>query len=236
MIALLRTTSIAQVNPQTPPVHRASRPFTGALPPGGCPPLPRPRQSLSRRVRRGPRPAPAAQLRAVGCDQPAPHAVLADIPMPQRQHQALALDQATGAHRDRSGGLLARPARINADREPPVRVKAAIGTPAMPDHPGPQSIADRHATAKWMGWRIVTPSRVRPEDTVRARDMPGEAVMCSLLLHRLRSTLPGHPGPASGQAPVASCRPKPLHPAWRPAVASRIAASSNPRRPVSCSR
>ena len=53
--------------------------------------------------------------------------------------------------------------------------------------------------------------------------MPGEAVMYSLLLRRLRSKLPRHPGPASGQALVASCRPKPLHPAWQPALASRIA-------------
>jgi len=56
------------------------------------------------------------------------------------------------------------------------------------------------------GW-VVTPSRVRLGGTIRARGMPGEAVICSLLLRRLRSTLPGHPGPGirpglGGQLPA----------------------------------
>jgi hypothetical protein len=73
------------------------------------------------------------------------------------------------------------------------------------------------------GGGLVTPLRACPQDTTRARGMPGEAVMRSLLPRRLRNTLPGHPGPGIGQALVASCRPKPLHLAWRPALASRIA-------------
>ena len=139
----------------------------------------------------GPRRPPggqaAAQSRAVGCDQPAPHTVLADIPMPQRQHQALAPDQATGADRDRSGGLLARPGRIHADREPLVRVKPAISTSAIPDHLGRQSTTPRRSGC---GGGVVTPSRVPPESTIRARGRPGEAVMCSLLLRRLPARCP----------------------------------------------
>ena len=134
------------------PVHRASRPSPGALASGMCPPLPRPRQPPSAACAMGRGQGPA-QSRAVGWGQPAPHAVLADVPMPQRQHQALAPDQATGADRDRSGGLQPGTGRIHADREPLIRVKAAVSTPGIPDHLGPQSMVDCRATAEWMRWR-----------------------------------------------------------------------------------
>src|SRR5260221_5410140 len=57
---------------------------------------------------------PAAQCRAVGGDQAAPDTVLADIPVPQRQVQALGAWQAGGADGDRRGRLPAGPCCVRA--------------------------------------------------------------------------------------------------------------------------
>ena len=80
-----------------------------------------------------------AQLRAVGGDQATPDTVLADVPVPQRQRQALAAHQAGAADSDRRRRLLTSHARLGADREPLIGVKTAITAPGMPDHPGPQT-------------------------------------------------------------------------------------------------
>jgi len=47
-----------------------------------------------------------------------------------------------------AGAASWRAGRIHADREPLVRVKAAISTPGIPDHRGPQNMVDRCATAE----------------------------------------------------------------------------------------
>ena len=80
---------------------------------------------------------PAAQCRAFGGDQAAPDTMLADIPVPQRQLQALGAYQAAGADGDRRGRLPAGLVGLHTDREPLVGVKAAVSAPGMPDDPGP---------------------------------------------------------------------------------------------------
>src|SRR5215468_3073357 len=54
---------------------------------------------------------------AVGGDQAAPDTVLADVPVPQRQLQALGAHRAPGADGDRRGGLVSGPGCVDADRE-----------------------------------------------------------------------------------------------------------------------
>ena len=80
---------------------------------------------------------PAAQCRAFGGDQAAPDAMLADIPVPQRELQALGVYQAGGADGDRRGRLPAGLVCLHTDREPLVGVKAAVGAPGVLDDPGP---------------------------------------------------------------------------------------------------
>jgi hypothetical protein len=70
----------------------------------------------------------AAQLRAVGGDQAAPDTVLADVPVPQRELQALAAHPAGGADSDSRGRLLTSPVRLGADREPLIRIKTLVST------------------------------------------------------------------------------------------------------------
>src|SRR5258708_1997384 len=70
--------------------------------------------------------------------------MLADIPVPQRQLQALGAYQADGADGNRRGRLPAGLVRLHTDREPPVGVKAAVSAPGVPDDPGPRGlIAER---------------------------------------------------------------------------------------------
>src|SRR5260370_11374832 len=88
---------------------------------------------------------PAAQGRAFGCDQAAPYAVLADVPVPQGERQALSAYQAGRADGDRSGRLLASLACLGADREPLVGVEAAVSTPGVPDDPGPGALIGERA-------------------------------------------------------------------------------------------
>jgi hypothetical protein len=83
---------------------------------------------------------PAAQCRAVGGDQAAPDTVLADIPVPQRQFQALGAYQAGGADRDRRGRLVAGLVCFRTDREPLVGIEGAVSAAGVPDDPGPQGL------------------------------------------------------------------------------------------------
>src|SRR5260370_19085211 len=83
---------------------------------------------------------PAAQGRAFGWDQAAPDTVLADVPVPQGERQALGAYQAGRADSDRSGCLLPSLACLGADREPLVGIEAAVSTPGVPDDPGPGSL------------------------------------------------------------------------------------------------
>jgi hypothetical protein len=75
--------------------------------------------------------------------------VLADVPVPQRQRQALAAHQAGAADSDRRRRLLTSHARLGADREPLIGVKTAISAPGMPDHPGPQNLIGERAGHRW---------------------------------------------------------------------------------------
>src|SRR5260370_4402599 len=83
---------------------------------------------------------PAAQGRAFGWDQAAADTVLADVPVPQGERQALGAYQAGRADSDRSGCLLPSLACLGADREPLVGIEAAVSTPGGPDDPGPGSL------------------------------------------------------------------------------------------------
>jgi hypothetical protein len=83
---------------------------------------------------------PVADLRAVGGDQATPDTVLADVPVPQRQRQALAAYQAGRADGDRRGRLLAGLACLGAEREPLVRIKVAASTPGVPGDLGPRGL------------------------------------------------------------------------------------------------
>jgi hypothetical protein len=79
----------------------------------------------------------AAQRRPVGGDQAAPDTVLADIPGPQRQFQALRAHRAGGADGDRRGRLVAGLACFCTDREPLVGIEGAVSAAGVPDDPGP---------------------------------------------------------------------------------------------------
>ncbi len=81
---------------------------------------------------------PGAYLRALGGDQATPDAVLADVPVPQGQRQALAAHRAGRADSDRHGRLLASDARLSADREPLIRIKTALSAPGVCDDLSPQ--------------------------------------------------------------------------------------------------
>jgi hypothetical protein len=81
---------------------------------------------------------PAAQCRAVGGEQAAPDSVLADIPMPQRQFQALGAYQAGGADRDSRRSLVAGLVCLRTDREPLVGIEGAVSAAGVPDDPVPQ--------------------------------------------------------------------------------------------------
>src|SRR5258706_12717173 len=83
---------------------------------------------------------PAAQCRAVGGDQAAPDTVLADIPVPQRQFQALGACQAGGADGDRRGRLAAGLGWFRADRGPMGGVAGAVRAAGVPVDPGPASV------------------------------------------------------------------------------------------------
>jgi hypothetical protein len=69
----------------------------------------------------------AAQRGTFGRDEAAPHAVLADCPVPQRQFQACAAHGAGHADSDGAGGLAAGCARFGAHGEPFFGIKSAIG-------------------------------------------------------------------------------------------------------------
>jgi hypothetical protein len=83
---------------------------------------------------------PAAQCRAVGGDHTAPDTVLADIPRPQRQFQALGAYKAGDADGDRRGRLVAGLACFRTGREPLVGIEAAVSAAGVPDDLGPQGL------------------------------------------------------------------------------------------------
>jgi hypothetical protein len=83
---------------------------------------------------------PAAQCRAVGGDHTAPDTVLADIPRPQRQFQALGAYKAGDADGNRRGRLVAGLACFRTGREPLVGIEAAVSAAGVPDDPGPQGL------------------------------------------------------------------------------------------------
>jgi hypothetical protein len=79
-----------------------------------------------------------AQFGAFGRDETAPDAVLADIPVLQRQFQALGAYRAGPADGDRGARLTAGDLRPGADREPVIGVKHTPGAPRVAVHLGPQ--------------------------------------------------------------------------------------------------
>src|SRR6266481_3338604 len=91
------------------------------------------------------------QVRAVGCDQAAPDTVLANVPVPQRQLQALGPYGTTGADGDRGRCLVAGPGRLDTDRVPLVGVKAAVSAPGLPGAPGTEGIAGQLLGGKAAG-------------------------------------------------------------------------------------
>lgn len=83
---------------------------------------------------------PAAQCGAVGGDHAAPDTVLADIPRPQRQFEALGAYKARDADGDRRGRLAAGLVCFRTGREPLVGIEAAVSAASVPDDPGPQGL------------------------------------------------------------------------------------------------
>jgi hypothetical protein len=96
--------------------------------------------------------ADGAACRAFGGDQAAPDTVLADIPVPQGQRQALSAHHAGGAHGDRGGRLLAGFAYLRTDREPLVGIKAAARATGVPDNPHPQRPIGAWDDHRWIRW------------------------------------------------------------------------------------
>jgi hypothetical protein len=85
----------------------------------------------------------AAQARALGRDRAAPDAMLANVPVTQRERQALAAYRAGLANGDRGGSLPPGLLRPGTDREPLISVEAAIGAPGLPNDARPCLIAHR---------------------------------------------------------------------------------------------
>jgi hypothetical protein len=81
---------------------------------------------------------PTAQSRSLGGDEAAPDTVLADVPVPQRERQAVAAHWAGHAESDGCGCLLGGPARFSVDREPLIGIESAISTPGVPVNQSPQ--------------------------------------------------------------------------------------------------
>jgi hypothetical protein len=120
---------------------------------------------------------PAAQVRAVGCDQAAPDTVLADVPVPQRQLQALGPYGATGADGDRGRCLVAGLGWLDTDRVPLVGVKAAVSAPGLPRDPGPQGIVGQPLAGKAAGKGTASPDDLeRKPRRAAAAHQPGDLV------------------------------------------------------------
>src|ERR1700745_391529 len=82
-----------------------------------------------------------------------PDAMLADLPVPQRQLQAFGAYQAGGADGDGCGRLPAGLVCLHTDREPLVGVKAAVSAPDVPDDPGPgDRSVNGTGTGGYGGW------------------------------------------------------------------------------------
>lgn len=73
------------------------------------------------------------KLCTFGGEQAAPDSVLADVPVPQGQVQAVRADRADAADRDGDGWLAACGTRVCADREPKVGIDVTAGAPGPPD-------------------------------------------------------------------------------------------------------
>jgi hypothetical protein len=92
----------------------------------------------------------AAQGRTVCRHEAAPDTVLANIPVPQRELQALCSYRAGRADRDRGRCLAAGDLRAGANRKPLVRMKGAISAPRLPGDRGPYCMVGR-----LHGWRTA---------------------------------------------------------------------------------
>src|SRR5260370_36419825 len=103
---------------------------------------------------------PAAQGRAFGWDQAAADTVLADVPVPQGDRQALGAYQAGRADGDRGGCLLPGLACLGADREPLVGIEATVSTPGVPDDPGPGSLIAERGGDQQTQWPHCGPVEV----------------------------------------------------------------------------
>ena len=79
--------------------------------------------------------------------------------------QALGAHQASGAHGDRGGRFLAGFAYLHTDREPLVRIKAAVCATGVPDNPYPQRPIGQWDDHRWIRWPTGGPvhgGRCRP--------------------------------------------------------------------------
>jgi hypothetical protein len=81
-----------------------------------------------------------AQCRTFGGDEAAPDAVLADVPVPERERQARVAYRAAGADGDRRGCFLTGLLDPHAHGEPLFGIMAAVRAAGMPDDAGPQGL------------------------------------------------------------------------------------------------
>src|SRR5215467_12129910 len=93
----------------------------------------------------------------------APDAVLADVPVPQRQLRVLGAYQATGAGGDRRGRLAASLGWLDADREPLAGVEAAVRAAGLPNHSGPH----KASPVTWRRGRSPATGSASPDDRKR---------------------------------------------------------------------
>jgi hypothetical protein len=75
-----------------------------------------------------------AQSHALGDDKAAPDAVLADIPVPQRQLQALGAYRAGQADVDSARGFAAGYFLVRTDWKPCVGIKGSVSAPRLAGH------------------------------------------------------------------------------------------------------
>jgi hypothetical protein len=92
----------------------------------------------------------ATQRHALGGDHATPHAVLADIPVPKRQREALGAHRARYADGDRCGRLTTGLPDLHVYRKPVFGIKPACCAAGVPDDLHPQELI-----GKWHGHRPI---------------------------------------------------------------------------------
>jgi hypothetical protein len=92
----------------------------------------------------------AAQGHALGGEHATPYAVLADIPVPKRQREALGAHRARCADGDRRGRLVTSLPDLHAHRKPVFGIERTCRAAGLPDDLHPQELI-----GEWQGHRPI---------------------------------------------------------------------------------